>query len=49
LLLSPRALWPSLRWAELPLSFAVAMHYAVDGWLWRFRERPELARWLKLA
>jgi len=48
-LLAPRALWPQLKLAELPLSWAVAMHYVVDAGLWRMKRHPERARWLGLS
>jgi hypothetical protein len=47
-LLAPRALWKGALWAELPISWAVAMHYVVDAGVWRMKRHPERARWLGL-
>ncbi len=35
--------------AELPITVVVAMHYYVDSRIWRFRDYPNLARYLRLA
>ena len=47
-LLAPIAIFPAVPFAELPLTFAVALHYYVDSRAWRFQDRPHLARWLRL-
>lgn len=44
----PYALFPSARMAELPVSFVIAMHYFIDGRVWRFADYPRRAEWLKL-
>jgi hypothetical protein len=48
-ILMPRALLPGVRFAELPITLVVAMHYYVDARIWRFKDYPKLARWLRLT
>jgi hypothetical protein len=48
-ILGPRALLPGVRFAELPITIVVAMHYYVDARIWRFKDQPRLARWLRLT
>lgn len=48
-ILAPRASLPGVRLAELPITFVVAMHYYIDGRMWRFGDYPERGRWLLLS
>lgn len=47
-LVVPIALFPGNALAELPITAMVALHYYVDARVWRFAERPGLARFLRL-
>jgi hypothetical protein len=44
----PRLLAGRSRFAELPVTVIVALHYYVDGRVWRFDLYPERGRWLRL-
>lgn len=44
----PRLLAGRSRFAELPVTLIVALHYYVDGRVWRFDLYPERGRWLRL-
>ncbi|MBL9037428.1 MAG: hypothetical protein JNG84_02830 [Archangium sp.] len=46
---APRALFQSVRIAELPIAFVVAMHYFVDARLFQFKNYPKRAEWLGLT
>jgi hypothetical protein len=46
--LSPLALFPGAPLAQLPINVVVALHYYVDARVWKFGERPNLARYLRL-
>jgi hypothetical protein len=47
-LVAPIAIFPGKPLAELPITAMVALHYYVDSRVWRFGERPGLARFLRL-
>ncbi len=49
LIFAPRALFRHERLAELPITVVVALHYYVDARVWRFSDRPQLGRYLKLT
>ncbi len=43
---APIAIFPDRAWAQLPITFVVALHYYIDGRAWRFKDVPERARYL---
>ena len=47
-LILPVALFPGSLVAQMPITAVVALHYYVDSRLWRFGDRPNLARYLRL-
>ena len=44
----PIAIFPDSVLAQLPINVVVALHYYVDARVWRFGDRPNLARYLRL-
>jgi hypothetical protein len=47
-LILPIAIFPDSLVAQVPITTVVALHYYVDSRLWRFGDRPNLARYLRL-
>ncbi len=48
ILFVPRGAFSTLRYAELPITLVVALHYYVDARMWRFKDYPRRGLWLKL-